>query len=178
MPGKILVCYATRYGSTAEIAEVIGEELARSGLSVDVVAIRDIKDISPYDAVVIGSPLYMGKWLIEARDFVQRFKKPLNQRNISVFSAGYSLRERTRENLQSAEAALDEVRTHINPSHTAFFAGMVDPDRMSVADREITRMGGVEPGDFRDWDNIREWAGNLGDDLRSRIQGDKTDTST
>lgn len=167
MSGKTLVCYATRYGSTAEIAEVIGEELVRSGFLVDVVNIVEIEDIGQYDIVVIGSPLYMGKWLVEARDFVQRFKHQLNQRSVSVFSVGYTLKDMIKENIQSAEEALDTVRISIKPSSTAFFAGKVDPDGMSAPDKAITRMGGVEAGDFRDWDSIREWARNLGEQLRS-----------
>ena len=167
MSGKILVCYATRYGSTAEIANVIGKELAQSGFLVDVASVLEIEDIGQYDALVIGSPLYMGKWLVEARDFVQRFKQPLSRRNVSVFSVGYTLKDMIKENIQSAEEALDIVRLSINPSNTAFFAGMVDPDRMSAPDKAITRMGGVKAGDFRDWDKIREWARSLGEQLRS-----------
>jgi len=167
MSGRILVCYATRYGSTAEIAQVIGEELAQSGFLVDVVNILNIEDIGQYYAVVIGSPLYMGKWLVEARDFVQQFKHPLSQRTVSVFTVGYSLKDLIRENIQSAEEALDTIRLSISPSNAAFFAGMVDPDTMSAQDRAITRMGGVQAGDFRDWGMIREWARTLAEQLRS-----------
>lgn len=167
MAGRVLVCYATRYGSTADIAREIGEELKNSGFLVDVNNILEIEDIGPYDAIVIGSPLYMGKWLVEARDFVQRFKHLLNQRTVFVFTAGYSLKDLVRENIKSAEEALDTIRLDINPSDAAFFAGMVNPDIMSVQDAAITRMGRVDAGDFRDWSKIREWATKLAEELRS-----------
>jgi len=166
MTGRVLVCYATRYGSTAGIAQVIGEELEKSGLRVDVINVLEIEDIGPYDAIVIGSPLYMGKWLVEARDFVQRFKHPLNQCPVFVFTVGYSLKDPARENIKSAEEALDTVRLHISPSDAAFFAGMVNPDIMSVQDAAITRMGRVDAGDFRNWGRIREWAANITEELQ------------
>ncbi|KQC10006.1 MAG: hypothetical protein APR55_09855 [Methanolinea sp. SDB] len=167
MTKRVLVCYATRYGSTAGIAQIIGEELEKSGFLVDVINVLEIEDTAPYDAIVIGSPLYMGKWLVEARDFVQRFKHPLNQRMVFVFTVGYSLKDLARENIKSAEEALDTIRLDINPSDAAFFAGMVNPDIMSVQDAAITRMGRVDAGDFRDWGRIREWAAKLAEELRS-----------
>lgn len=167
MTGRVLVCYATRYGSTTGIARVIGEELGNSGFQVDVINVLEIEDIGPYDVIVIGSPLYMGKWLIEARDFVQRFKHLLNQRTVFVFTAGYSLKDLVRENIQSAEEALDTIRLHIKTSNAAFFAGMVNPDIMTVQDAAITRMGRVDAGDFRNWGRIREWAAKLAEELRS-----------
>ncbi|HPA08240.1 MAG TPA: flavodoxin domain-containing protein, partial [Methanoregulaceae archaeon] len=83
---KILVCYSTRYGSTGEIAGMIGEELDSTGYEVMVQPIARVKDPGEYDAVVIGSPLYMGKWLAEARDFVSRFRHSLGERPVAVFS--------------------------------------------------------------------------------------------
>ena len=157
----ILVCYATRYGSTTEIARLIGEELRLAGFTVTVCPIAAVDDPGEYDAVIIGSPLYMGKWLTEARDFVSRFRYPLQERPVAVFSAGYSLRDRIVEHLKSGDDALAAVRLFVTPVSAGFFPGKVDPDRMSAADRAIVALGGAEPGDFRDPDLVRAWAREL-----------------
>jgi menaquinone-dependent protoporphyrinogen oxidase len=158
---NILVCYATRYGSTVDIARIIGKELEASGYAVRVCPIADVKDPGEYDAVVIGSPLYMGKWLAESRDFVSRFRFPLKERPVAVFSVGYSLKDRTKEHLKSGEDALVAIRLFITPVSAGFFPGKVDPDRMSPADKAMIQLSGVTPGDFRDEDLVRSWARDL-----------------
>lgn len=160
---NILVCYATRYGSTGDIARIIGKELEAAGFHVAVDSIADVKDPGNYDAIVIGSPLYMGKWLAEARDFVSRFRHSLQERPVAVFSVGYSLKDRTMEHLKSGEDALVPIRLFITPLSTGFFPGKVDPDRMSPADKAVVRLSGVTPGDFRDEDIVRSWARELGE---------------
>jgi menaquinone-dependent protoporphyrinogen oxidase len=128
---------------------------------VTVSPIADIKDPGEYDRVVIGSPLYMGKWLAEARDFVSRFRHSLKERSVAVFSVGYSLKDRTKEHLRSGEDALDAIRLFINPISTGFFPGRVDPDMMSPVDKAVITIGGVTPGDFRDDDLVVSWARDL-----------------
>lgn len=157
----VLVCYATRYGSTREIARIVGEELEASGLTVSVMPVAEVRDPGEYDAIVIGSPLYMGKWLAEAREFVSRFRYPLQGRPVAVFSVGYSLKDRTKEHLRSGEAALADVRLYLAPVNAGFFPGRVDPDQMSVVDRDMVRLGWVTPGDFRDEPLVRSWARDL-----------------
>jgi menaquinone-dependent protoporphyrinogen oxidase len=167
---KILVCYSTRYGSTGEIAGMIGEELDLTGYKVTVSPISEVKNPGAYDAVVIGSPLYMGKWLAEARDFVSRFRHPLNERPVAVFSVGYSLKDRTMTHFRSGEDALDAIRIFINPISTGFFPGRVDPDLMSPADKEMIRLGSVTPGDFREDALVRSWAKTLAGSLSKEVR--------
>lgn len=158
---SVLVCYQTRYGSTREIANQIAEVLERAGLRVTLIPISAVRDLTPFDAVVIGSPLYMGKWLAEAREFVGRFHVQLRARPVAVFTVGYSFRDRVQEHIPGDDEALEHVLFFISPVATGFFAGKVDPDSMSPADKSITTMAGVSPGDFRDPDAVRKWAERL-----------------
>lgn len=162
---NILVCYATRYGSTADIARIVGKELEATGHHVVVSPIGAVQDPAEYDAIVIGSPLYMGKWLAEARDFVSRFRFPLKDLPVAVFSVGYSLKDRTMEHLKSGEDALEAVRVFITPMSAGFFPGKVDPDQISSADRAVIQLGRVTPGDFRDEQIVRSWARDLAGQL-------------
>ncbi len=157
----VLVCYGTRYGSTGEIASIIAEELAKAHLEVTLSPLSLVKDPGNSDAVVIGSPLYMGKWLAEAREFVSRFRTELQSRPVAVFTVGYSFRDQMKEYIGIGEEALAPVRVFISPVATGCFAGRIDPDAMSLTDREIIRMAGVVPGDFRNPDAIRRWARDL-----------------
>lgn len=155
---SVLVCYASRYGSTREIAEWVADELKSAGIAVDCMpAGKGLHPIA-YDAAVLGSPLYMGKWLAEAREFVSRERIPLGRIPIAVFSVGYSLREQTEAALQGGKDALLDILPFITPRNTAFFPGRVDPEQMRPQDRAILTLAGVSGGDFRDEEAVRAWA--------------------
>lgn len=158
----ILVCYATRYGSTGGIAGIIATELRDAGYQVTLTPVSDAGDPGRYDAVVIGSPLYMGKWLVEAREFVSRFRNSLCSRPVAVFSAGFTLKDKTAGHLSAVDDALSSsVKLFISPVSTGYFAGSLDPDRLSDADRSIITLTGTLPGDFREPAEIKKWARSL-----------------
>jgi menaquinone-dependent protoporphyrinogen oxidase len=156
-----LVCYATKYGSTRRIASIIAEELIRAGIEITLSPITLVRDPGTFDAVVIGSPLYMGKWLVEAREFITGFRVKLQTRPVAVFTVGYSFRDQMKEDIESGGEAATYVRTYIAPVMEGYFAGNVDPDSMDLADREITMLAGVSPGDFTNPEAVRAWAGRL-----------------
>ncbi len=159
---RILVCYATRYGSTRGIATIIADELRDAGYEVTLSPASDAGDPAGYDAVIIGSPLYMGKWLADAREFVSRFRDSLRSRPVAVFSAGFTLREQTAGNLDAADGALaSSVRPYLSPVSAGYFAGRLDPDHMTAADRAVIALAGTVPGDFRDPGEVKKWAGTL-----------------
>jgi menaquinone-dependent protoporphyrinogen oxidase len=158
---SVLVCYATRYGSTGEIAAIIARELEKRGFEVTLSTLSGVRNPGTYDAVVIGSPLYMGKWLAEARDFVSRFRKELQDLPVAVFTVGYSFRDRVNEYIMPPDAALAPVRIFISPVVAGYFPGTLDIDRMTPADREIIKLAGITPGDFLDPDETGRWAREL-----------------
>ncbi len=82
-PNKILVAYASRTGYTVGVAEVIGQTLVESGAQVDVRAMRDVKDLTPYRAVVAGSAINGGQWLPEAMQFMQTHQAALSQKPVA-----------------------------------------------------------------------------------------------
>ncbi len=158
----ILVCYATRYGSTGDIARIIADELRDAGYRVTLSPVADTGDPGDFDAVVIGSPLYMGKWLAEAREFVSRNRVSLKGRPVAVFSAGFTLRNRTDNHLSAVDEAIaSSVKLFISPVSTGYFAGKLDPDQLSAADRAIIMLSGALPGDFREPDEIKKWTRGL-----------------
>lgn len=85
MDNKILVTYASRFGSTEGVAEAIGKTLAESGAQVDIFPMREVKDLSPYQAVVAGSAINAGAWLPEAMQFMHAHQSELNQKPFAAF---------------------------------------------------------------------------------------------
>src|SRR5512139_3569288 len=91
MPDKILVTYASRAGSTAGVAEAIGKTLSEKGAQVDVIPMADVKDLSPYEAVVAGSAIRAAKWLPEAVRFIQTHRSTLAQKPFAMFTVCITL---------------------------------------------------------------------------------------
>lgn len=164
---KILVTYASRFGSTAGVAEAIGKTLAELGASVDVLPMREVKDLSPYHAVVVGSAINGGAWLPEAMHFMQTYRAELTQKSFAAFLVCMTLSMRNADQYRSHVATwLDPVRTLVKPLSEGLFAGALDIKKIpSASDRLKFRLsvlfGAWKEGDHRDWNAIRTWAKSL-----------------
>ncbi len=161
MSKKILITYATKAGSTVEIAAFIGESLSKRGFAVDVKPVSENPALDGYQAVLMGSAIRMGSWLPEAVDFVRKNQTTLNQIPTSIFTV-HMLNYRDDETSRAARQAYTAPVRELLPSvDEVFFKGKLDPKTLSFFDRLIAKA--VEtpdnpPGDFRDWDKIRNWA--------------------
>lgn len=158
---KILVAYASKYGSTGGVAEAIGQELCSKGATVDVLLMKNVVHLSSYQGVVVGSPVYMSEWLPEAVDFVQNNVEVLRRIPVAYFLVCMTLREPTPENRAIALAYLDPVlkaMPEINPVGIGAFAGALDYSNLSWPTKMIMKSKGAPEGDFRDWKAIRAWA--------------------
>src|SRR5262245_57913922 len=103
---RILIAVASRHGSTLEIAEALAAELRGAQHAAEVQDIADKPGLDGYDAVLVGSAAYMGKWLAEARQFVERHQVELRARPVWLFSSG-PLGDDSRPAIQ--ETQLDEL---------------------------------------------------------------------
>ncbi len=163
----VLVTAATRHGATAEIADRIGADLADRGLEVEVKRPRDVTDTSSYEAVVLGSAIYLGNWMKEARTFLDAHADELALRPTWLFASGSitgdppvaddpnALRPSLAEKLVSATHA----REH------KLFAGKLESSRLSLTERLPVRMARGREGDWRDWHEVDEWAGAIAREL-------------
>lgn len=164
MKNKVLIVYASRAGSTAEVAKIIGQTLEETGASVDVYSITDVNDISRYQAIIVGSAIRMGRWLPEAVDFVKKNRDKLIQVPVAYFLVCNTMKDDTPENRGKALAYLDPVRKMVpdaQPVDIGLFAGVIDFSKLSFMDKAMLKMRGVSEGDFRDWAAIRKWATDL-----------------
>jgi menaquinone-dependent protoporphyrinogen oxidase len=158
---RILIAYATRAGSTAEIAAKIGEILSRQSLSADVLPVAKVSDLSPYRAVILGSAVRMGRVLPNALKFVQTNQAALQQKSFSTFVVCMTLKDDTAANRQEAGAYLDPIRALVKPASEGLFAGVLNPAKLALIDRLIMSAMKSPQGDFRNWDQINTWAQSL-----------------
>ncbi len=158
---KILVTYATRAGSTVDVAKMIGETLNATGASVDVRPVKNVTTLQGYNAVVIGSAIRMGHWLPEAVDFVKKNQSQLTQLPTIIFTVHLLNLDDDDKSRAAREAYIAPVRQLLTPKGEVFFAGKMDFSKLSFLDRTIAKMVGGSERDLRNWDAIRGWAQGL-----------------
>jgi menaquinone-dependent protoporphyrinogen oxidase len=167
MTNKILVTYASRTGSTAEVAEAIGKTISEAGRQVDVIPMGDVKDLSPYEAVVAGSAIRGSKWLPEAVQFIQIHRSTLAQKKTAMFTVCITMSMKNAEKYRSSVMNwISPVRAMFKPLSEGLFAGRLDfsklPFNRDTLMFRISIAFGIFPrGDHRDWHAIRAWAENL-----------------
>jgi menaquinone-dependent protoporphyrinogen oxidase len=167
MSEKILVTYASRTGSTVEVAEAIGKTLSEGGAGVDVLPMQEVQDLAPYRAVVAGSAIQNKQWLPEAVQFIQTYKAALSQKPFAAFLVCMTLAMKNADQYRPFVADfLAPVRRLVKPVSEGLFAGVLDIRKVpSASDRfkfRISVLLGVwKEGDHRDWNAIRAWAAGL-----------------
>lgn len=166
----ILVTYASRSGSTAEIAEAIGETLSQQGIPVDVRPMTAVTDVTPYQAIIAGSAVRQEKWLPEAIQFLEAHQQVLAQKPIATFLVGMAMATRNparyQKALQSASGWMAPARQLVHPVSEGYFAGVLDLKKIKelhfrIVLGSMVRLGLFPEGDHRDWEAIREWASAL-----------------
>ena len=158
---KILVAYATKAGSTAEVAAEIGRVIeSKGGCQVDVRPVGKLNGVDGYDAVVIGSAIRAGKWLPEATKFVEKHRDALGRVPVALFTVCLTMKDDTEENRRTVAAYLDPVREVVQPVEMGLFAGVMDYSKLPFLLRLMMKAMKSPQGDFRDWEAIRAWADN------------------
>ncbi|MBN2118719.1 MAG: flavodoxin domain-containing protein [Anaerolineales bacterium] len=169
----MLVTYASRSGSTAEIAEAIGKTLTQNGTPVDVLCMQDVKDLSRYSAVVAGSPIRGSKWLPEAIQFIQAHRSELAKKPFATFTVCITLAMSNGDRYRQAVSGwIAPVRAQVRPVSEGFFAGVLDFTKLPLTFdtlklRLVVALGIFPKDDRRDWKAIQTWAQSLGSSLAS-----------
>jgi len=162
MTAPVLVAYATKYGSTREVAVAIAQILREHDLEIAVRPARDVHSLERYSAVVLGAALYMGHWHRDARVFLKRHHKALLDLPVAIFALGPL--KTTEDALQESRAQLDRALAKfswLTPVAVSMFGGVIDPARLRFPFNRMPK------GDARDWTAIRAFADGLVSPLRS-----------
>lgn len=153
---RVLVAYATRYGSTKEVAEEIAATLGAEGVAVDVMPAANVGHLHGYEGVVLGGSLYTGRLHKDARRFLAGHREALSVRSVAVFAMGPKSLEPSE--LAGSRAQLDRALAktpEIEPVSVAIFGGVIDPAKLRFP---FNRM---PASDARDWHAIEAWAAEL-----------------
>ncbi len=162
MSASVLVAYATRYGSTQEVAEAIAATLRESGLEVDLQPLRQVHSIDQYRAFVIGAPLYMFHWHKDALNFLTRYHTALAKRPVALFALGPFHADE--KEFQGAREQLDKELAKfpwLTPAAIEIFGGKFDPEKLTVPHNLVPALKKMPASDVRDWAAIRDWANEL-----------------
>ena len=155
---KVLVAYASRCGSTHEIAQAVARDLTGRGYAVDLRVAGKAVPLAGYQAVVLGSAVRFGHWLPGAVDFVRRHQAELKRVPTAFFSV-HILNTGADEASRKARLAYTEpVRAVVQPGVEAFFAGKMDLSRLSFFERTLGKLMKARDADLRDWSAIHAWA--------------------
>ena len=155
---SILLAYASRFGSTQEVAETIAAALREGDLEVDLQPMQEVKSLDCYDAVVLGAAIYNAKWHAEAHRFVMQHQDFLSQLPVAIFtlgplSASDAAKRNSRRQLDSELAKYPWLK----PVAVEIFAGKYDPSKPGLNFFERF----LPARDYRNWNAIRAWATTL-----------------
>ena len=161
MSTSILVTYATRYGSTRQVAEAIAETLRESRPSIVVKPLREVRSLEGYHAIVMGAPLFMFHWHKDALNFLSRQREALQARPVAVFALGPVHDPHDEQEWKDSRAQLDKELARFpwfSPLALEIFGGKYDPAALRFP---LKMFAGAEPAsDIRDWEAIKSWARN------------------
>lgn len=155
---RILITAASKHGSTIEIAEAIARRLEGHGHAVTTMAPAEVTSVEEYDAVVLGSAVYITQWMSAAHDFLKRFDDELRARPFWAFSVGMS---GVPKHQPQDPMRIGPVMQHFDAVDHRTFPGRYKPSLLTLRERSIGRLAGAIEGDFRDWEAVDAWADGI-----------------
>jgi menaquinone-dependent protoporphyrinogen oxidase len=160
---KVLVTYATKNGSTAGIADIIGQTLTAEGIDAEVRPAEAVRDVSEYQAVVLGGALYASRWHSDARRFARRHAKELRTRSVWLFSSGPLDDSADTRDIPPVPQAAEAARRVGARGHATFGGQLTEQARGFIAHAMVRNGHG---GDFRNPERIAAWSRTIAEELR------------
>ncbi|XBH20663.1 flavodoxin domain-containing protein [Jonesiaceae bacterium BS-20] len=155
---RVLVTAASRHGSTREIAQEIAQEIRAAGLECDQLEPKEISSVADYDCVIVGSAIYVGNWMAEARDLLDRTRVELLDRKVWLFSSGLS---DTPSKEANSTPALFARMKDVGAVEHRHFSGKLDVLALSLAERAAIMAARGKYGDARDMEAVHGWASQI-----------------
>lgn len=170
---RVLVTVASRHQATQEIAEAIAAGLAARGVSAEARPIEKVRGVDGYDAVVVGSAIYMGRWLKPARRFVKTNAQHLVPIPVWLFSSG-PLGPSDHLIPEGEPADASEMTSLAHAREHRVFAGRLEKKRLGLTERAAVAAVRAPEGDSRDWGAIDAFAGEIAEVARTQQSRTKT----
>jgi menaquinone-dependent protoporphyrinogen oxidase len=159
----VLVAAATRHGATGEIAERIADDLAERGLDVELRRPQDVSGLDHYEAVVLGSAIYFGNWMKEARGFIDAHADELAERPTWLFASGSITGDPPVADDPNAvrQSLIEKLVSSTHAREHKLFAGKLDNSTLGLPEKLPVRMARGREGDWRDWQAVDDWADTI-----------------
>ncbi len=172
METRVLVAYASKYGATTGIAEKIGETLRQSGLQVDISPVKGVRDLSLYNAFVVGSAAYMFRWRADAVSFLKKKQNLLAEKPTWLFYSGPLGKGDPLQLVKGKRfpKSLKPVIDRIKPRDIAVFHGSINMKKLNFFERYFFKKNPDMQGDFRDWNAIIAWANSISNALKKETE--------
>jgi menaquinone-dependent protoporphyrinogen oxidase len=161
---RLLVAYGSKHHATEEIASAIAEEIERHGIAADCLAAETVSDLDSYDAVVLGSAVYFGRWHKAARRLLKRHASELATKPLWLFSSGPFGKQESGRATAEPPGLARRAKALGARDHVAF-GGRVPLDPANPIERSILKNTPAEGQDRRDWAEIRRWAAGIAEAL-------------
>jgi menaquinone-dependent protoporphyrinogen oxidase len=162
----VLVAHASKRGSTAEIAEAIADALRQAGLDVDCRPAGEVGGLDSYDAIVLGSAVYMKRWQGDAKHFLRKHADELSRRPFWVFSSGpVGDPSKTPDSSWLEPPRIVDRAQQLGVRDHVVFGGRVPAEPRGPIERAMVKNTPAQYRDLRDWDEIRSWAGHIASEL-------------
>jgi menaquinone-dependent protoporphyrinogen oxidase len=154
----VLVAYASKHGSTRGIAEAIGGRLRERGLKTDVRPLGEVGDLERFDTLVVGSAVYLGKWMKDAQAFVDRHAEAMRRVPVWLFSSGPTKDDPMELAVSAKQQKMLEA---VGARDHHLFRGAFDPGKLGFLERKALKAAKQPAGDFRDWGDVASWADSI-----------------
>ena len=160
---KVLVSAASRHGATTEVAEAIAAALSAAGTDALVVPPAEVTAIDGFDAAIVGSAVYVGRWLEPARELLERHRDAFTAIPVWLFSSGP-----IGDPPKPIEDPIDAsgLQTLVAAREHRVIPGRIDKKRLGLGERAILAAVRAPEGDFRPWPEIEAWALEITEALR------------
>ncbi len=153
---RLLVAYATKMGGTAGIAAAIADELRTRGLTVDLRDADDAPVLDDYDAVVLGSAVYTGRWRRPAVALLRNLARRPDPPKVWLFHSGPTGPD-SADRAVPAPKKVAELAARLGAAPPETFGGRLETETAKGFLARKMAQGDLA-GDFRDFDRIRAWA--------------------
>ncbi|MBI1194005.1 MAG: hypothetical protein GC205_12670 [Bacteroidetes bacterium] len=164
---NVLVLYASKHGATRQIAEQVWRTLRDAGLHAELRDAQDAPDPGRYQAIVVGTAIYMGQWQSEAKNWLLRHQAALSQLPLWIFASGPTGQGDPAESLkgETVPQKLQALMDSLKPREVRVFHGALRTDELNLLERMAIKAVKAPVGDFRDWKAIEQWAAEISQQL-------------
>jgi len=169
---KVLIAFATHYGRTFKIAESLAQTLCEDGYQVDIRFAKNVTedDLAGYDAVVLGSCIYIERWHEDAIAFLEKYQSALSQKKVAYYCVcalmGMDMEDAAALVEEHYILPMYERFPDIAPVDVTAFGGAINYRILLPRDWIMLRLMFMPGGDWTDWEAVSAWADKLSGLLR------------